>query len=540
MEQINFGKRKKRQVKFVSIESGITALGFRKIAALARKLNPETDICFIPVDNLYAILSHVFPTKKIDFDNKDVKIAAKYLARSDLVCFSSMTASASYVKAIAQAIKKENPKTFFLWGGVHPMIHPNEAIKYVDAICTGEGEVPFKNFYQAFCEGRDYFSTPSMWFKRKGKIKKNKNLPLNSSQLLGSFPYLYKDLDCQIYDLRQRKFRDFTKFDYIQYHGLTYRTVWSLGCPYSCIYCANDAFISLDSNYRKIRYAPVEHLIGEIENALKIHPYITTIAFYDDNFIAIPLEDIKKFSKIYKKRINLPFVVFGLHPNIVTKEKIDILAKAGMNRGRMGIQSGSEKTLSFYNRPTPLPKIKESVKILARAAKKYKMIPPSYDIISDNPFETREDIINTLKFLYDLERPYTLTVFSLRVFTKTKLWEHFKRHPEIDIQHKNSSYLDTRKTMDNLLLYLLGAFKPPKFIFNKLLKSVRGYQEKQKFYPFPYLLIKIVYLISRGIQHLFKLDSTVVVGWWLYYIWRLGLVKKTSNRGKRSLNSKFP
>jgi len=521
--------RKKLKVKFVSVESGITALGFRKIAALAKKLNPETDICFIPVDNLYSIMSHIFPTKKIDFDNKNIKIVAKYLAKSDLVCFSSMTKSASYVEKIAKAIIKENPKTFLLWGGVHPIIHPNEAIKYVDAICTGEGEVPFKKFYKAFCKGKNYLSTQSMWFKTKRGIKKNKNLSLNNSKLLNSFPYLYINLDCQIYDLRQRKFRNFTKFDYIKYHGLTYRTVWSIGCPYSCAYCANDAFISYDGNYRKIRHAPVKHLIDEIENALKMHPYIATIAFYDDNFIAIPFEKIKKFSKIYKKRINLPFVVFGLHPNIVTKKKVDILAKAGMNRTRMGIQSGSEKILSFYNRPTPLLKIKESVKILAKATKKYKMIPPSYDIINDNPLETKKDVINSLKFIYSLERPYTLTIFSLRVFPKTKLWEYFKHHPEIDIRHKNSSYLDTKRSMNNILFYLLGILKPPKFIFNKLLKSIRGYQEKQKSYPLLYFLIKTAYLISRGVQHLIRLDFTVNVGWWMYYVWRFGLVKRGNN-----------
>lgn len=530
MEQIKFRKQQKLKVKFVSLESGITALGFRKIASLAKKLNPDTQICFIPVDNLYAILSHIFPTKKIGFDDKDVKIAARYLSEADLVCFSSMTASASHVEKIARAIKKLNPKTFLLLGGVHSIIFPHEAIKYVDAICTGEGEIPFQTFFKAYCSGRDYLSTQGMWFNTKKGIRKNKNLPLNNSELLNSFPYLYIDLNCQIYDLRLRKFRNFTKFDYTQYHGLTYRTIWSLGCPFSCIYCANDAFISLDSNYRRIRYSPVEHMIGEIENALNLHPYVTTIAFYDDNFIAIPPNVIKEFARLYKKRINLPFVVFGLHPNIITKEKIDILARAGMNRGRMGIQSGSKNTLAFYNRPTPLPKIQKSVKILAKACKKYKMIPPSYDIISDNPTETREDIINNLKFLYSLERPYTLTVFSLRVFAKTKLAEYFKKHPQFKIRREESSYLDTRKTMDNILLYILAAFKPPKFIFNKLLKSVRGYQEKQKLHPKLHLFAKSIYLITRGIQHLLKLDFTVVVGWWVYYIWRFGLVKEANKR----------
>lgn len=430
------------------------------------------------------------------------------------------------LKKLQSFLKKKNPQVFLLWGGVHPIIYPNEAIKYVDAICTGEGEIPFQKFYQAYSQGKNYLSTPGMWFNTKKGIKKNKNLSLNSPEMLSLMPHLYIDLDCKIYDLNQSKFRNFTKFDYARYQGLTYRTVWSLGCPYSCIYCANDSFISLDKNYQKIRYAPVEYIIEEIENALKIHPYIKAVAFYDDNFIAIPLTDLNKFAHLYKQKIKLPFVVFGLHPNIITREKINILAQAGMNRGRMGIQSGSERILHFYNRPTSLSTIKKSAKILSKAAIKYKMIPPAYDIISDNPLETRSDIVNNLKFLYSLARPYTLTIFSLRVFPRTKLWKFFIDKPEIDIREIKSSYLDTRKSMANILLYILGIFKPPKWLFNLLLRFVRDYQEKQRFYPGFHLVAKVIYLCSRGVRHLMVFDFTTIVGWWTYYIWKFGLVKK--------------
>ena len=41
-------------------------------------------------------------------------------------------------------------------------------------------------------------------------------------------------------------------------------------------------------------------------------------------------------------------------PNYVEEDKIALLVDAGMNRVRMGIQSGSEKILEFYKRPTKL------------------------------------------------------------------------------------------------------------------------------------------------------------------------------------------
>lgn len=514
------------KVTLVSVEQGISALGFRRMAAVARTLNPITDICFITVGNVYSLATHLFPSRQAILGDTDIEVIANHLAEAHLLCFSSMTPCAPHVERIVRAVKQRNPQVFILWGGVHCIIHPETAIQHVDAICTGEGEIPFMVFYEAFRRSSDYLSTPSMWFNTERGIIKNQNCALNSH--LESFPHMFADLTCQIYDSQHKEFRSFNHRDYLRFNGASYRTVWSIGCPYSCIYCANDVFITKDSNYRKLRFSPVNYLLEEISSAIRLYPYISTIVFYDDNFILIPTEVLRVFSTEYKRQINLPFVVFGLHPNIVTEEKLTLLGEAGMNRGRMGIQSGSERILSFYRSPTPLAGIKRSAKILAAAAKKYDMIPPSYDVISDNPLESREDMLQTMHTLYELDRPYTLTIFSLRVFPNTRLWEYFGAHPEIDIRDQTSPYLETRKTMTNILLYVLAIFKPPKWLFSLLCRRVRGYQEQQRAHPFLFFIVKSIYLSSRGIEHLRRLDSTAIVGPWRYYFWKWGLLK--SNR----------
>ncbi len=70
--------------------------------------------------------------------------------------------------------------------------------------------------------------------------------------------------------------------------------------------------------------------------------------------------------ELYKKEVNMPFAVFGIIPNYVKEDKIALLVDAGMNRVRMGIQSGSENILEFYKRPTKLKKIHEATKIFNR------------------------------------------------------------------------------------------------------------------------------------------------------------------------------
>jgi radical SAM superfamily enzyme YgiQ (UPF0313 family) len=516
------------RVKFVSMEQGIGAFGFRRVAAVARRLHPATGIYFITTGNLYSLATHIFPSRQQGWTEGQLRAMAGELAACDLLCISSMTPVAAEVEVLIAAVKKSNPKVFILWGGTHSIIYPDDAITHVDAICTGEGETPFTQFFTAFVAQGDFSQTSGMWFNTPKGVQKNPHAPLTEGTALASFPHMYVGLDCQIFDHQHSRFRAFTPRDYAAFNGLSYRTIWSLGCPYSCIYCANSAFIANDPQYRKIRYSPVAHLLEELEQARKLYPFISTVAFYDDNFISIPLEVLKDFSTQYRQRIGLPFVVFGLHPNAITEEKLALLAEAGMNRGRMGIQSGNERMLEFYNRKTPLRNVKRSADLLARAAIKYRMIPPAYDIISDNPLETREDVMQTLEFLYTLERPYTLTLFSLRVFPQTQLWDYFEKNQECDIRALSSSYLETRKSMANILLYLLATLRPPRFLFNWMLRSVRGYQEPQKSYPLLHLLVKVIYLASRGMAHLLKLDFTTISGGYLYTLWKLGIVRNQS------------
>jgi hypothetical protein len=161
------------------------------------------------------------------------------------------------------------------------------------------------------------------------------------------------------------------------------------------------------------------------------------------------------------------------------------------------------------------------------------MIPPAFDILSDNPVESREDVIETLRNLYELPRPYTLNVFSLRVFEKTQLWHWFAEHPEAADPREASSYLDTRPTLANVLLYLLGTARPPRAMFEWLLGRVRGTSEPQEAWPTLLLLARAACLARRGMSHLRRLDFTTLGGIPAEAAWRLGLVRPDRGRTTR-------
>jgi radical SAM superfamily enzyme YgiQ (UPF0313 family) len=93
------------------------------------------------------------------------------LLGSDLIGFSSMTGYADLTHRIIcrvrVRVRELDPDVFMIWGGIHAIIHPEDAVTAdVDAICTGEGEFAFEQFFAAFREGRDYTGTKNFRFKQ--------------------------------------------------------------------------------------------------------------------------------------------------------------------------------------------------------------------------------------------------------------------------------------------------------------------------------------------------------------------------------------
>jgi len=94
-----------------------------------------------------------------------------------MVAFSSMSSYAKLTTELIRHIRICNPSCYIVWGGIHRIVVPEYAIKYAVAICTGEGEFAFEQFFDAFKEGRNFTGTRNFWFKEKGEKIRNGFLP---------------------------------------------------------------------------------------------------------------------------------------------------------------------------------------------------------------------------------------------------------------------------------------------------------------------------------------------------------------------------
>jgi len=445
-----------------------------------------------------------------------------------------MTGYADLTKKIMRRLRQIDPRTFILWGGIHPIIHPEDAITAdVDAICTGEGEFAFEEFFSQMQEGKNFTGVSNFWFKHGDDVVRNGFRPLMTTQEMDSLPFPQYGKDERIYRAG-KGFVPMGLSDYLANDGLGYATLWSIGCPFHCTFCGNTKFIANDPLYKKIRHPSARYIVDEIRGVRKRFPHVSQVSFHDDSFMAITYRELETFAELWKAELGIPFAVYGVIPNYVKQDKFEILTWAGMNRVRMGIQSGSQEILDFYRRPTPPTRILEAGEIIAPFPPKYHL-PPAYDIIMDNPVETRQNVIDTLELLYKMPRPYTLYTYSLKVIPNTEMAREMERRG-IDLDEISANYSLIPPKVANLLLYVLALGRPPRWLFDRLLKRVEASTTPQPEYPRIGMVLRSLYIGKRGLEHLRFMDFSIIPGWGGYVAWRLGIVRLWQQR----VVGKFP
>jgi coproporphyrinogen III oxidase-like Fe-S oxidoreductase len=186
--------------------------------------------------------------------------------------------------------------------------------------------------------------------------------------------------------------------------------------------------------------------------------------------MSLDKDELNCFIQRYKEEINLPFLCQAA-PSYIREETIQKLTNIGMFRIALGVESGSDNTLSLYQRKhSPPDKIVEITNILNKFHPKLKY---SLDLILDNPWETEEDLKKTLSLLDKLPDTYELILFSLTFYPGTYLYDKAVKDGLIEdgFYLKGIKYYHKlNKTFYNSI-FLLYVLKVNHKIINYLLKS---------------------------------------------------------------------
>lgn len=498
---------RQQQVKFVliSLYEEIHSYGVRSLAAFLKSKGVHVTLIFCPVQSRYsAYLFHktgkLLPPKVAD-----------HISESNATCIgiSLMTDHFSVAASLTKELKQRLPKTPIIWGGVHPTLLPEDCTVFADYVCVGEGYESTYELLNCLSEGILYPKIPGICYRREGDFIFNELRQLISN--IDALPFVDYGLDDHYLRIGNSVVPMTTSL-MKRYLGEWYTSFFSYGCPYSCTYCCNSFFHSMHPGYKKIRKHSPEYISEEIKSIRKMHPFIRMVKFNDDSFLSLSESEIDSFRRLQVGNGKTAFVATGFNPNLVTENKVDMLVEAGLRRTRIGIQTGCRKILNdIYKRKTTNDNIIRSSKILSKYSK--QLVPTAYDIILDNPWENPEDTVDTFRLICQLERPFSLNLFSLRFYPRTALYDKALNEGILELKEKSGgkqeSYGALKNTYLNCLITASGIIPIPAFM-QKHLISKRFINNNPKVPKQILTVFGIMTKIKKVYHHMSKGDVTML------------------------------
>lgn len=282
-----------------------------------------------------------------------------------------------------------------LVGGVFPTAAPAVVIDnpFIKSIGIGEGEEMILQMAEAIRQGQDYKKIPGTWHKdQTGEVIKNGRGPVvNISNITPDF---------NLFD-ESRFYRPMGGKIFKTIPVETYR-----GCPFACTYCNSPMQNVLVRNEgiapNFLRKKDMAVLRDEIKELVKkFSPQF--LYFIDDSFTARPKQEVMDFCDMYQE-FKIPFW-FNTRPETTTPDLLKRLKEIGAYRISFGIESGNEQFRKHVlKRNTTNNKLREYFDTFVEAG-----IPFSVNLIIGFPGETRELVMDTIRFVQTLQGYDTIT-----------------------------------------------------------------------------------------------------------------------------------
>lgn len=421
----------------------------------------------------------------------------RYARNFDVIGLAFNSFYAPLARELAGYLKSKGIK-IIIAGGPHATALPEEVAEYVDAVVVYEAEITLPKLIERIKKGSFPGDIKGLVLKR-GKRIINTGCPLIENNP-DNIPFQsFSPRDILYYNVRKRSFEKPTLDTIFPYRERNYFILTSRGCPFKCSYCCNSLFARLNSDFARMRKRSIENIISEMKIAKKSGFNGFYIA--DDNFLAFSLKEIEDFSKSYKKEIRLPFGLSGLNPNNMripsSAKKIDLLLDSGLSDMRIGVQSGSNKTLKKFNRKYRREELTGLLAAFVNRKTIWKKpndtLRVAVDFICDAPWENEKDKIDTIDLANSLLPAYGIFFYSLVYLPGTDIYDlalkkEWIKDKKRDIYLKGIAGVDDN--IYNRLLFLIAVLRergsgiPPEIISFILKNHKRNPELSEKIIDF--------------------------------------------------------
>jgi radical SAM superfamily enzyme YgiQ (UPF0313 family) len=329
-------------------------------------------------------------------------------------------------------------------GGPHPTLDPYDSSLFSDFVCIGDGERGLVELADKLSNNsvslrqhnskeisENIFS--SLWLRND--IKEDLPISLEAPVDSQTFPDYSFESEFLLEEDNITEINIENAYHYIK----TYSTFYSRGCINNCAFCAHKALAIKSGFQKRVKSKDPTHFINELSDIKSKLPWVTKVTFFDSNILSNKKAYLKNILLEYKNSVSLPLSVTGFTFNNVDESILRAFLETGMNYVIFGLQSGAEKTKKLLNRKEKISKVLE-IDLLLHQLKREYAFNVQYDIILDIPWETQEEVFESINFIVNLCGYDYLDIFSLRFLPGTELFNKALEEGIINIDSLQEEY----------------------------------------------------------------------------------------------------
>ncbi len=388
--------------------------------------------------------------------------------RADAAGISAVTACADSACDLADFIKDKLCIKVFM-GGPHPTCFP-EAVyshsKSIDFLVLGEGEATVLDLLKVIDDKDRWHSIDGICFLgHDGNVVRTRNRSAidDLDTIAPPARHLYDD---SLYHPIPNLYRQLPATNMIT----------SRGCPYGrCAFC----YQAGKAGQRYRRHSP-ERIIGEIRDLAKRRG-IREIAFWDDNFV-INHNWVKKFcAMLTKEKLDITWSCYS-RVDMVNKEILDILAKAGCWSIFYGLESGVQELLDTVEKGITLEQSESAIR-LTHAAGIETRGSFMLALPGENPALAKKTIDFAIKLNLDSAQFLaTYPEYGTKLYEKAMLAGQFMKYKgRHGVTYVPEGYKDASEVKKMIRLAYLRFYLRPSF-FLKYMRRIKSWKDFLKFF----------------------------------------------------------
>ena len=344
---------------------------------------------------------------------KDEILRDIYLEKPDVICFSCYIWNISFVKEIAEDLKKILPDSVFWAGGPEVSFDAEDFLKKNPGffgVMVGEGEETFRELCRFYVDKKGSLEEiPGIAFGFGEKIRHNGWREIMD---LSNVPFAYEDME----DFRNK----------IVYYES------SRGCPFSCSYC-------LSSVDKKLRFRKLDLVKKELQ--FFIDRKVPQVKFVDRTFNCKHSHAMEIWKYILEHDNGITNFHFEISADLLKEEELSLMEKMrpGLIQLEIGVQSTNPETIKAIRRTMDFKKLSEIVDRIHC----FENIHQHLDLIAGLPYENYESFQNSFNQVYAL-KPEQLQLGFLKVLKGSLMKEMAEEYGIIHKEKEPYEVLSTK------------------------------------------------------------------------------------------------